>query len=112
MSEQSRQATTPAESPEPGGLEAHVNQARSLIFNSFWLWGAALLVLLGMALRERAPTLLGLLTLATAGGAWLWARYALKGVVYSRVLETDRVFPGDQVAIRVTVVNRKLLPLA
>lgn len=86
--------------------------ARSVIFNSFWLWGAGLLVLLGMALRERAPTLLGLLTLITAGGAWLWARYSLRNVSYTRSLTSDRVFPGEDVELRVSVVNRKLLPLA
>jgi uncharacterized protein (DUF58 family) len=92
--------------------EAHVNDARSTFFNSVWLWCAAGLILVGMVTRERAPTLLGLLTLVTAGGAWLWARYALKSVVYSRNLNTDRVFPGEQVEMRVSVVNRKLLPLA
>lgn len=88
------------------------SRARSHVFNTFWLWGSAALILFGMVLRERAPTLLGLLTLTTAGGAWLWARYALRGVVYSRSLHTDRLFPGEQVRMRVSVVNRKLLPLA
>jgi uncharacterized protein (DUF58 family) len=97
---------------EPHVVEAHANAARSTFFTSVWLWSAAGLVLVGMVTRERALALLGLLTLVTAGGAWLWARYALKGVVYSRVLNTDRVFPGEQVEMRVTVVNRKLLPLA
>jgi uncharacterized protein (DUF58 family) len=106
------QQPTPAPEAEPSATEGHVNSARSIFFNSVWLWGSGFLILLGMILRERAPTLLGLLTLVTAGGAWLWARYALNRVVYSRTLETDRVFPGEQVRMRVSVVNRKLLPLA
>jgi uncharacterized protein (DUF58 family) len=92
--------------------EAGISRARSLFFNSIWLWSAALLILLGAALAERSLALLGLLTLVTAGGAWLWARYALSRVVYSRTLESDRIFPGEQVAMRVSIVNRKLLPLA
>jgi len=86
-------------------------RARSLFFNSVWVWSAVALVLLGMVLRERAPTLLGLLTLVTAGGAWLWARLALRGVVVTRTIETDRLFPGEDATMRVSVANRKLLPL-
>jgi uncharacterized protein (DUF58 family) len=92
--------------------EAHVNRARSIFFTGIWLWSSAGLILIGMITRERAPSLLGLLTLVTAGGAWLWARYALKGVAYSRTLNTDRIFPGEDIEMRVTVVNRKFLPLA
>lgn len=92
--------------------EAHVNTARSLFFNTVWLWCAAGLILIGMVFRERAPTLLGLLTLVTAGAAWLWARYSLKGVAISRTLSTDRLFPGEQLVMQVSVINRKLLPLA
>lgn len=94
------------------GRPARVGRARSLFFNSVWLWSAAALILLGMALRERAPTLLGLLTLVTAGGAWLWARLSLNGVVVTRTIETDRLFPGEDATFRISVVNRKLLPLA
>ncbi|HAX26188.1 MAG TPA: DUF58 domain-containing protein [Chloroflexi bacterium] len=91
---------------------ARVGRARTLFFSSFWLWTAGALILLGMALRERAPTLLGLLTLITAGGAWLWARLSLNGVIVTRTLETRRLFPGEDAVFRVSVVNRKLLPLA
>jgi uncharacterized protein (DUF58 family) len=92
--------------------EASVSRARSLFFNSIWLWSAGFLILLGAALAERSLALLGLLTLVTAGGAWLWARYALNNVAYTRTLDTDRIFPGEQVSMRVSIVNRKLLPLA
>lgn len=92
--------------------EASVSKARSLFFSSFWLWGSGFLILLGAALAERSLALLGLLTLVTAGGAWLWARFALNHVAYTRVLDTDRIFPGEKVAMRISIVNRKLLPLA
>ena len=98
--------------PDDASAAGPINIGRSLFFNNVWLWGSAGLILLGMALRERAPTLLGLLTLVTAGGAWLWARYSLRRVRYTRELLEDRVFPGDEVEMRVSVVNRKLLPLA
>ena len=95
------------------GAEAVTHGAeRSVIFNRVWLYAAVFLILLGMILRERALSLLGLLTLITAGGALLWARYALRRVVYAREVLAERVFPGEQVAMRVRVENNKFLPLA
>lgn len=85
---------------------------RSTFFNHIWFWGAGILILLGMILREPAVSLLGLVPLVTAGGSWLWARYSLDGVEYERSLSTDRVFAGDRVDLKVQVTNRKLLPLA
>jgi uncharacterized protein (DUF58 family) len=108
----SAEQPTPAETTEQPVVGGPIQIGRSLFFNNLWLWGSAGLILLGMILRERAPTLLGLLTLVTAGGAWLWARYSLRNVVYHRELLADRVFPGDAVEMRVSLVNRKLLPLA
>lgn len=89
-----------------------LKESRSLFFTSYWIYGAGILVLLGMALQERALTMLGLLTLVTAGGSWLWARYSLDNVVYTRTLSTERVFAGEQLGMQTTLVNRKLLPLA
>lgn len=89
-----------------------LGQSRSTFFNRAWLWAAAGMILFGMILRERSLSLLGFVPLITAGGAWLWARYSLDRVEYTRALSTDRAFSGDQVSMRVSVVNRKLLPLA
>src|SRR5690606_32799586 len=88
-----------------------LGQSRSTFFNRAWLWAAAGMILFGMILRERSLSLLGFVPLITAGGAWLWARYSLDRVEYTRELSTDRAFSGDQVSMRVSVVNRKLLPL-
>ncbi|MEX2314891.1 MAG: hypothetical protein WD628_04170, partial [Thermomicrobiales bacterium] len=97
---------------DQAAAEAGLSRARSLFFNSIWLWSSGFLILLGAALAERSLALLGLLTLVTAGGAWLWARYALSHVAYTRTLEADRIFPGEQISMRVSVINRKFLPLA
>jgi uncharacterized protein (DUF58 family) len=86
--------------------------SRSTFFNHAWIYGGLAMVLLGMALRERAISLLGLVPLVTAGGSLLWARYALENVEYSRQLSEDRVFCGDTVTMQIRLTNRKLLPLA
>lgn len=86
--------------------------SRSTFFSHAWIYSGIFIVLLGMALRERAVTLLGVIPLVTAGGSWLWARYSLTGVEYHRELADDRVFSGDTVRMHIRVTNRKLLPLA
>jgi uncharacterized protein (DUF58 family) len=86
--------------------------SRSTFFNHVWLYGGGFMIMLGMALREPAVTMLGLVPLVTAGGAWLWARYSLTNVEYTRELSEDRVFCGDSVKLHIRLTNRKLLPLA
>ncbi len=93
-------------------ISRQVSRSRSLFFSTYWLYGAGALILIGMLLRERALSLLGLLTLCTAGGSWLWARYSLDRVEYSRSLSAERLFSGESVTMKFSVINRKLLPLA
>ena len=96
-----------ARPPEPAGER----RARSLFFNYVWLYTAGLFFLLGMTLDHRGLTLLAALVLVTAGAAWAWNRLCLSGVTYERTLSADRVLPGDEVTLTITVVNRKPLPL-
>lgn len=84
---------------------------RSHFFNSLWIYGAGVCLLLGMALRQPALSILALLTLVTAGASWLWSRYSLDRVEYTRTLSADRVFRGESVTLTASLVNRKWLPL-
>ncbi|MDI3341539.1 MAG: DUF58 domain-containing protein [Sphaerobacter sp.] len=84
---------------------------RSHFFTSIWLYGAAALLLLGLALRQPALAILALLTLTTAGGSWLWSRVSLAGVAYTRSLSATRVFAGETIELTASVVNRTWLPL-
>jgi uncharacterized protein (DUF58 family) len=52
----------------------------------------------------------GMLT-AVIGIAWLWNRYSLERIVYSRRLHFNRGFPGEDVECELSVENRKILPL-
>jgi uncharacterized protein (DUF58 family) len=54
--------------------------------------------------------LLGLV-LSAAGLARLWSRLSLVGVSCQRLLSEQRVFPGEEVELKLRLVNRKLLPL-
>ena len=43
--------------------------------------------------------------------AWLWNRWSLRGVEYTRELTVGRTFAGERVSVSVTVTNRKALPV-
>jgi uncharacterized protein (DUF58 family) len=83
-----------------------------MFFSAVWFYGAAALLILGMATRQPALTVLATLILLTAGVSWLWNRYSLHAVTYGRRLGSTRVFRGETLALRLELVNRKLLPLA
>ncbi|MCK5646102.1 MAG: DUF58 domain-containing protein [Anaerolineales bacterium] len=58
----------------------------------------------------------GLLTLAgmmvvVIGVSWLWSRYSLDRISYSRRLPLSRGFPGENIDCQVVVENNKILPL-
>lgn len=88
------------------------HRVRSHFFSTIWVYGALTLLLLGMALRQPALSILALLTLLTAGGSWLWSRYSLDNVEYTRKLSAERIFRGESILLTASVINRKWLPLA
>lgn len=84
---------------------------RSNFFNSFWIYGALIILIIGMAAGQPALSILGLLTLITAIGSWLWGRASLDQLSYQRTLSAERIFQGETVVMEATIVNRKWLPL-
>jgi uncharacterized protein (DUF58 family) len=98
-------------SPRKRGTGREPGATRSLFFNRVWIVGAAIVLLIGVATGTPALSLLALLVLVTAGVGAGWNRWALAGVEYRRQISADRVFPGDEVTLTITVVNRKPLPL-
>ena len=72
---------------------------RSLFFSGVWFYGAAGLLLLGMALRQPALSILAFLTLLTAASSRLWGQHALDHIEYERRLSARRVFPGESVEV-------------
>ncbi len=79
---------------------------------SWWLRVAVLLVCLGYLAESPGLLVLSALTAVGVGAAWVWNRQALRGVGYQRRLSHRRGFPGEQIACRLRVENRKRLPLA
>lgn len=83
-----------------------------MFFNGLWIYGSLLLLLVGMAARQPALTVLATLVLLTAAVSWLWNRYALHAVTYRRRLSAARLFRGETLTLDLELVNKKLLPLA
>jgi uncharacterized protein (DUF58 family) len=73
---------------------------------------AALLIAIGLILRERAIFALAASILTVIPVAWWWMRVSLQHVEYERALDKRRAFPGEQVAMSIRITNRKLLPLS
>lgn len=83
-----------------------------MFFNALWFYGAAILLIYGMAARQPSLTVLATLLLLTAGASWLWSRWSLLAVTYRRRLGATRVFRDEELLLRLELINKKLLPLA
>lgn len=93
----------------PADLDRHGE--RSLYFGKFWIYGALMLLAIGVVLDRVPIALVGLLVLATAAGSALWNRYALDHVELRLEPAAHRAFPGDMVDVEVILHNDKPLPL-
>ena len=70
-------------------------------------------VLLFIALLhdQRDLTVLALLVLGITIGARLWSRLSLSGIRCSSMVDKHRLFPGESLALNVSVENAKFLPV-
>lgn len=61
--------------------------------------------------QETVIAILLSVVLAAAGLSKLWSRLSLRNVECERYLSEKRVFPGEQINLRLKLLNRKILPL-
>ena len=78
---------------------------------SGWVFLAVLLALIAAIMRQGALLLVACFLLLVSAVAFLWAKYSLRRLEYSRKLSASRAFFGDEVTLELTVANRKILPL-
>jgi uncharacterized protein (DUF58 family) len=76
-----------------------------------WYWVALALLIVSAVFRQPLILVAGLLALALAVIPELWYRFCLSGLVYRRQLSERRVFFGETIILRLSVENRKALPL-
>lgn len=81
-------------------------------FTPVWFEMAALLIVVGLILKEQAVFALAASILTVIPVAWLWKHLSLRKLDYMRQLDKERAFPGESVAMTVQITNRKLLPVS
>jgi len=79
---------------------------------SRWSWLGAGLILVGAFAGTPGLLLVGSLLLLSSLVRTLWSRYGLQRLTYTRHLERDRVVVGDEVELKISIWNDKVLPLA
>jgi len=77
-----------------------------------WFDMAALLIAIGLIVRQHAPFALAACLLTVIPVAWWWKRLSLRRVEYERHFDKRRAFPGETFEMTVRITNRKLLPLS
>jgi uncharacterized protein (DUF58 family) len=87
-----------------------LSQERLRSRRPWYLVGGALL-LASAAVHQPLVFIAGLLALAMGAIPELWYRFCFAGLVYQRHMSERRVFFGETVTLRLSVENRKLLPL-
>jgi uncharacterized protein (DUF58 family) len=80
-------------------------------FSDVWFLLALTLLGIGLATRNTFFTGAAFLLGGLVGFAWLWNWFSLSGLSYTRHFEERRAFLGEEVELRLTVYNRKPLPL-
>lgn len=66
---------------------------------------------LGVISRNPLLLLIGVIVAFIAFTSWLWGRYCLAGVSYTRRFETSRLFFGEETEFWIELINAKPLPL-
>src|SRR5579883_168523 len=76
-----------------------------------WYLVTLVLFLGSFLVRQPLVFVAGLLSLVLAVIPELWYRFCFSGLLYQRYLEERRAFFGETITIRLSIENRKLLPL-
>lgn len=89
-----------------------VRERENSIFSDAWPILAAVFVIIGLAAgRNEAWLVLGFTLLLIIAVSRVWKNLSLVGVTYERSFDRTRVFPGEAIAMTLTVGNHKPLPL-
>ncbi len=91
--------------------ESNSSQPAGLAFSKLGLIIGLVILVIAAWFGQIPIVILFSLLMGSAILTRLWSRYSLVGVSCQRILSQQRVFPGEQVELKLRVQNRKLLPL-
>lgn len=97
-----------------GGLHNRyvIDTSKTTQFSDAWVFLALIFVIAGLILHNLFLSAAGALLLVVAAIGWVWNRFALHNLDYSRKLSERRAFPGEELTLTLSVNNHKLLPLS
>jgi len=82
-----------------------------LLMEDSWLLGSSVLIGIGLLASSPVVIILGMLVLGASTAGRLWARVSLEEVHLSSSLSERRLFVGETAELRLTLENRKALPV-
>jgi len=91
-------------------MQERVDERRSQ-FSPVWFEMAALLIVIGLIVRQRALFALAACILTVIPVAWWWKQLSLRHIEYERRFDKRCAFPGETFEMTVRIANHKLLPL-
>lgn len=81
------------------------------LWHDLWIIVFVILILIGLFSGQGLVIGFSVMGLLVAGISWMWNRLSLQEVTYERELSQQRVFIGEEVAMTVSLTNRKPIPL-
>ncbi len=81
-------------------------------FSDAWFAMALLLTLAGLIWKLDGLLLMAVLLVAIIIASWMWNQLATFGLDYQRQFSVRRAFVGETVELKLTVANRKFLPVS
>lgn len=88
-----------------------IDASKETQFSDAWVAMAVVLFIAGLILRQGSLIVVAGLLLLVAAAGWLWDRFALLNLEYSRKFAERRAFVGETIDLDLTIANRKWLPV-
>lgn len=88
-----------------------IDYSKETQFSEAWIALASMLTVVGLVFRQKGLMLVAVLLLTIVPIAWLWNKYALRGLYYERLFSERRAFPDETLEFTLRVSNWKLLPV-
>ncbi len=80
----------------------------SLGLTAFFMW---IFLFFGLVAGDPGFIILPAAVLLLRCGGGIWSRLSLKRLEFSLELDRDRIFPGEEIRLKLSLYNRKLLPV-
>ena len=80
-------------------------------FSDAWIALALILLFVAVVINSTFISAVAVMIFTVSGLSWLWSRFSLHGLEYTRHFSEIRAFCGETIELRLEVHNKKILPL-